>query len=106
MDMQFPVFPEDEFVLYATLLAIPNGGDKLEHHLRRLVRLTLSEPGTLDYVIARDVENTDIFHVYEKYTGREAFEKHITGQEFKDFAAAGLLARPPAPKALKPLQPL
>lgn len=85
---------------------MPNGGDDVERHLRGLLKLTLSEPGTLDYVISRDDINPDTFHVYEKYTGREAFEKHIASQEFKDFAASGLLAKPPAPKALKPLRPL
>ncbi|KAJ5465322.1 uncharacterized protein N7458_001008 [Penicillium daleae] len=106
MDMQFPVLPEDEFVLYATLLAVPHGGDEVERHLLGLLKLTLNETGTLEYVISRDDVNPDIFHVFEKYSGREAFEQHIASQEFKDFAASGLLAKPPAPKALKPLRPL
>jgi quinol monooxygenase YgiN len=84
----------------------PNTGDQLEHYLRALVGLAQKESGTLDYVIARDSVATDLFHVYEKYTGRAAFETHIAAKEFKDFVEAGLLAVPPAPKMLKALNPL
>ncbi|RFU30299.1 hypothetical protein B7463_g6044, partial [Scytalidium lignicola] len=106
MKIDFPPIPKDEFVIYAKLQATPNNGDQLEHHLRKLIRLTEKEAGTLDYVISRDPESTDTFHVYEKYTGRVAFEKHIGAKEFIDFAESGLLAEQPRPKMLKPLPPL
>jgi quinol monooxygenase YgiN len=57
-------------------------------------------------VISRDDTEPDIFHVYEKYTGRKAFEEHIASKEFQDFASAGVLAKPPGPKMLTPLEPL
>lgn len=60
----------------------------------------------MEYVISRDDLDPDHFHVFERYTGREAFEKHIAAQEFVDFADSGVLAKPPAPKMLKPLKPL
>lgn len=123
--MDFPPIPENEFVIYAQvhfllplllrelthipppqLQSKPNTGDQLEHYLRLLIGLAQREPGTLDYVISRDPEATDLFHVYEKYTGREAFEAHIAAKEFKDFVDSGLLAVPPTPKMLKPLKPL
>jgi quinol monooxygenase YgiN len=88
------------------LEAKPNRGDDLESHLRVLTALTLKEPGTLDYVISRDPQEPEVFYVYEKYTGRAAFEAHIAAPEFTAFVNANLLAAPPAPKALKPLKPL
>ncbi|KIV90669.1 hypothetical protein PV10_05301 [Exophiala mesophila] len=104
--MQLPTPPEDEFVLYADLFAKQGLGDQLEKYLRVLIRLTESEEGTLEYVISRDDVDRDHFHVFERYTGREAFEKHIAAQEFVDFADSGVLAKPPTPKMLKPLKAL
>ncbi|KAJ5465304.1 uncharacterized protein N7458_000990 [Penicillium daleae] len=72
MDMQFPVLPKDEFVLYATVCAVRNGGDEVGRHLLGRLKLTLNEPGTPGYVTSRGNINPDTFHVYEKYTGREA----------------------------------
>ena len=88
------------------LYAKEGRGDDLERHLRILVRLTQSEPGTLEYAIARDDQNPNHFHVFERYTGREAFKSHIGAQEFVDFANSGALAQPPTPKFLHVLQPL
>ncbi|KAK5224287.1 hypothetical protein LTR47_009898 [Exophiala xenobiotica] len=105
MDMAFPTIPEDEFVLYVRIIAKPDKGNELATHLRKLIRLTESEPGTLAYVISQDDQNPDWFHVYERYTGREAFEQHIASREFVDFAESGLIASPPGPKMLKPLKP-
>lgn len=78
----------------------------MEYHLRTLISATAKEPGTLDYVISRDADQPETFHVYEKYEGREAFEKHVAGKAFKDFMAADLLDGQPDLKILKPLEGL
>ncbi|KAK6382796.1 hypothetical protein LTS17_003465 [Exophiala oligosperma] len=104
--IEFPPIPEDQFELYADLYAKEGRAEDLERHLRILIRLTKSEPGTLEYAIARDDQNPNHFHVFERYTGREAFEKHIASQEFVDFANSGALAQPPQPKFLHALRPL
>ncbi|OAP57674.1 hypothetical protein AYL99_08412 [Fonsecaea erecta] len=102
----FPPIPEGEFELYADLYAKEGRADDLERYLRALVRLTKSEPGVLEYAIARDDENPNHFHVFERYTGRKAFEEHIAAQEFVDFTNSGALAQPPKPKMLHALKPL
>lgn len=120
--IEFPPIPETQFELYADvshthfdtdprltehqLYAKEGRAADLERHLRILVRLTESEPGTLEYAIAQDDENSNHFHVFERYTGREAFEKHVGAQEFLDFANSGALAQPPKPKFLRALKPL
>lgn len=120
--IDFPPIPEGQFELYADVsvfLPVPTSllmtnqlyakegrGDDLERHLRILIRLTESEAGTLEYAIARDDEDPNHFQVFERYTGREAFEQHIGAQELVDFANSGVLAQPPNPKFLHALKPL
>ena len=71
-----------------------------------MVRVTRSEPGVLEYAIARDDEDRNRFHVFERHTGREAFEKHMASREFADVVASGTLAQTPVLKFLKALTPL
>ncbi|OQV10227.1 hypothetical protein CLAIMM_14255 [Cladophialophora immunda] len=104
--IEFPPIPEGQFELYADLYAKEGRADDLERYLRILVRLTKSEPGVLEYAISRDDENPNHFHVFERYTGRKAFEEHVAAQEFVDFANSGALAQPPKPKFLHALKPL
>jgi quinol monooxygenase YgiN len=119
--VDFPPIPEDQFELYADVSTFPSifsplrgpqlyakdgRGDELETYLEALVSLTKSEPGTLEYAIARDDQNPNHFHVFERYTGKAAFEKHIAAKEFVDFIESGVLAKPPNPKMLKALKGL
>lgn len=39
-------------------------------------RLAASEPGTIYYCISRDPDDRAVFHFYERYNGRAAFEAH------------------------------
>lgn len=96
----------DKEPVWKQLYAKEGRADDLERYLRILIRLTESEPGTLEYAIARDTEDPNHFHVFERYTGREAFEKHIGAQEFIDFANSGALAKAPEPKFRKVLKAL
>jgi quinol monooxygenase YgiN len=78
--------------------------DELERLIRILIRLVESEPGTLEYSIARDHEDPDHFFVFERYSGREAFEKHCASPEYQDLLVSGTFASPPKPKVLKQLK--
>jgi quinol monooxygenase YgiN len=104
--LPFHHIPYPPLLTSAQLYAKPSQGDTLEKILRILKGLTTREPGVLDYVVSRDNDERDTFHVFERYTGRKAFEEHIASQEFQDLTNSGTLAEPPRPKMLKPLQPL
>lgn len=39
-------------------------------------RLAASEPGSIYYCICRDSDDPTVFHFFERYTGRAAFEEH------------------------------
>jgi quinol monooxygenase YgiN len=92
--LPFHHIPYPPLLTSAQLYAKPSQGDTLEKILRILKGLTTREPGVLDYVISRDNDERDTFHVFERYTGRKAFEEHIASQgvsgsyEFGDFSRA------------------
>lgn len=79
---------------------------ELEQALRALVRAAQSEPGTLEYGVWRDPDDSNVFHVYEKYFGREAFQEHIGNETFKEFAGENVAKLPLNVKICVPLEPL
>ncbi|RMZ11955.1 hypothetical protein D0862_02786 [Hortaea werneckii] len=68
--------PEDEFCVYGTIHAHPEHADALEAVYAQTNQLAKSEPGTLQYCISRDPDDPTLFHMFEQYAGREAFERH------------------------------
>jgi quinol monooxygenase YgiN len=74
--------------------------------IRKLARGVESEPGTLQYKISRDPVDQTIFHIFEEYTGRKAFETHITSKLFSEFIGAGLLVGIPETNIMFPLKAL
>ncbi|RMX75447.1 hypothetical protein D0869_11615 [Hortaea werneckii] len=64
--------PEDEFCIHAH----PEHSDALEAVYAQTNQLAKSEPGTLQYCISRDPDDPTLFHMFEHYAGREAFERH------------------------------
>ncbi|KAK1833919.1 putative antibiotic biosynthesis monooxygenase [Podospora conica] len=73
---QVPVVPEDEFAVYGTVYAFPQHADALEAVYRETTVLSASEPGILYYCISRDGDDPAVFHFFERYTGRAAFDAH------------------------------
>ncbi|OQU95381.1 hypothetical protein CLAIMM_01599 [Cladophialophora immunda] len=102
--MNLPPIPEDEFVLYADVYAKEGYADELERLIRILIRMVESEPGTLEYAISRDHDEPNHFFVFERYTGKEAFDKHCATQEYQNLLNAGVLVDLPQPKILKQLK--
>ncbi|KAK0611866.1 hypothetical protein B0T14DRAFT_531181 [Immersiella caudata] len=56
--------------------AHPQHADALEQVYALTTHLAASEPGIIHYCIARDGDDPNMFHFFERYTGREAFEAH------------------------------
>ncbi|KAJ5827589.1 hypothetical protein N7447_004352 [Penicillium robsamsonii] len=73
---EFPPIPEGEFVVFGTVYAYPEHADALEAVYAETTRLAQFEPGSVYYCIARDRDDLNIFHFFERYTGRKAFDEH------------------------------
>ncbi|KAK4445922.1 hypothetical protein QBC34DRAFT_412475 [Podospora aff. communis PSN243] len=71
-----PPIPEDEFCVFGRVYAHPAHADALEQTYALTTHLAASEPGIIHYCIARDEEDPTMFHFFERFTGREAFEAH------------------------------
>ncbi|KAF2681190.1 hypothetical protein K458DRAFT_310019 [Lentithecium fluviatile CBS 122367] len=56
--------------------AHPEHADALEAVYVETTRLAASEPGCIYYCICRDSDDPTVFHFFELYAGRVAFEEH------------------------------
>lgn len=56
--------------------AKPGRADELEKIYAETTRLAQYEKGMIYYCLARDTEDTSVFHFFERYRGKEGFEKH------------------------------
>ena len=68
--------------------AIAGQGDEVAALLSRHTAATRAEPGCLDFVALRGVEDPDAFVLYERYESRAAFEAHMTSPHFEGIAVA------------------
>jgi quinol monooxygenase YgiN len=86
-----PPVPEGEFCVFGIVSSIdalnnshlpvqvyayPEHADALEAVYAETTRLAASEPGTIYYCISRDPDDRTVFHFFERYAGRAAFEEH------------------------------
>ncbi|KAM7187698.1 hypothetical protein V8F33_011082 [Rhypophila sp. PSN 637] len=95
--------PEDEFCVFGVVFAHLNQADALEQVYAETTRLAASEPGTLQYCIARDPDNREAFHFYERYAGRAAFEAHNTQPIIVKLLGEGKLIKEVRFKFVKPI---
>jgi len=75
-------------VVSAMLKAAEGKGDELEQAFKKLVPKVLNDPGTIAYVIHRNIDDPSKFFVYEKYESREALTTHSQTEHFKEFGRA------------------
>lgn len=73
---ELPPIPEDEFCVFGTVHAHPEHADALEAVYAETTRLAQFEPGTIYYCLARDTQDPTIFHFFERYNGKKAFDEH------------------------------
>ncbi len=65
--------------------------DKIElvkAELEKLVPITRSEPGCLQYDLHQDNENPAHFMFYENWDSRALWQTHMNAQHLKDYMAA------------------
>ncbi|KAK5111000.1 hypothetical protein LTR62_005375 [Meristemomyces frigidus] len=71
--------PEGEFIIFGTaspVYAHPEHADALAQVYAYTNEHAKSEPGTLQYCLARDPDDPTVFHMFEHYASRKAFEEH------------------------------
>ncbi|KAK4552442.1 hypothetical protein LTR86_010285 [Recurvomyces mirabilis] len=68
--------PEGEFLVYGTVYAHPQHADALEAIYAYTNEHAKSEPGTLQYYLVRDADDRNVFHMFEHYASRAAFDEH------------------------------
>ncbi|KAK3067011.1 hypothetical protein LTR53_016355 [Teratosphaeriaceae sp. CCFEE 6253] len=72
-----PNLPEgEEFLIYGTVYAHPEHADALEAVYAYTNEHAKSEPGILQYYLARDPDDLAVFHMFEHYASPKAFEEH------------------------------
>ncbi|KAF2216686.1 hypothetical protein CERZMDRAFT_108665 [Cercospora zeae-maydis SCOH1-5] len=96
--------PEDEFCVFGTVYAHPEHADALETVYAETTRNSASEPGILYYCLARDDDDRNVFHFFERYTGRKAFDEHNNTPTVRKLLADGLIKGVKA-KYVKAIQP-
>lgn len=73
---ELPPIPEDEFCVFGTVHAHPEHADALEAVYAETTRRAEFEPGTIYYCLARDANDRNVFHFFERYAGKKAFDDH------------------------------
>ena len=71
-----PPVPEEDFAIWGTVYAYPEHADALQKVYEETTRLAQSEPGSIYYCIGRDADDPTVFHFFERYKGKKAFEEH------------------------------
>lgn len=100
-----PQYRQQLLNLYtAQVYAKPERADALEAAYAQTTRNAQSEPGIIYYCISRDPENPDIFHFFERYTGRSAFEEHNKHPIIQKILSEGWMAGVKA-KIVKAIRP-
>lgn len=56
--------------------------------LVKLIDITRSEEGCLQYDLHQDIENSAHFMFYENWESRELWQTHMNNQHLKDYMAA------------------
>ena len=81
--------PSGEFVVYGTVYTVPEHSDKVHAIYQQLTHNAQSEPGTTYYCLSRDPSDSSVFHFFERYADKAAFEAHNEQQIVKDLISSG-----------------
>lgn len=70
-------------------IVVPEGDlDNVLEELPNHIALTRQEPGCQDFMVKQDLNNPNLFHVYETFANRQAFEAHQRRITSSDWAQA------------------
>ena len=81
--------PDGEFVVYGKVYTDPAHSDYVEELYAQMTAHAQHEEGIVYYCLARDLEDRNVFHFFERYTGKEAFERHNVTELAKKLLGSG-----------------
>jgi quinol monooxygenase YgiN len=65
-----------KLILQGYIIVSNHDLDLVQSELSRHIELTREEEGCLVFTVSQDKENKNIFHVYEEFANKAAFEAH------------------------------
>lgn len=68
---------------------VPEHADKVEAVYKQTTKNAEAEEGTVYYCICRDTNDPSIFHFFERYKSKQAFEKHNDQKIIQDLVNSG-----------------
>ena len=67
--------------------------DEVARALGELLEPSLAEPGILEYRAHRDVEDPNVFFMFEVYTDAAAYEAHVATPHFQEWGFGHAIPR-------------
>ena len=77
-----------KLTIVAHITAKPETIELVRSELEKLIGITRSEGGCLQYDLHQDNENPAHFMFYENWESRELWQAHMNNQHLKDYMAA------------------
>ena len=77
-----------KITIVAHITAKPDKGEFVKAQLEKLIDITRSEEGCLQYDLHQDNENPVHFMFYENWESRELWRHHMNSQHLKDYVSA------------------
>jgi len=77
-----------KLTIVANIIAKPDRIDLVKKALEKLVDITRSEAGCLQYDLHQDNDNPAHFLFYENWESRALWQKHMSAPHLRDYATA------------------
>lgn len=77
-----------KLTIVAHITAKPDKIDFVKSELEKLIDITRSEEGCLQYDLHQDNQNQAHFMFYENWVSRELWQKHMNNHHLKEYQAA------------------
>ena len=82
--------PQDEIISSIHFTFAREDADEVEAILRELREASRKEEGVIDFEVARGVEKTNVFVLWEVYRNKAAYESHMATEHFKRLVIDGV----------------
>ena len=77
-----------QLTIVANITAHPEQIDLVKTELLKLIKVTRSEKGCVNYDLHQDIENPAHFMFYDNWQTRELWQAHMTNQPLQDYLSA------------------
>ncbi|RMZ81657.1 hypothetical protein DV737_g2408, partial [Chaetothyriales sp. CBS 132003] len=85
----FPIPEDGEFVVYGKVYTDPAHADDVEALYTRMTVHAQHEEGIIYYSLSRDLDDRRVFHFFERYASKEAFERHNETELVQKLVSSG-----------------